>query len=133
MSIFFLQVKTKRQRKRESKATSREIIEDKDDSSGGEIPLETTSTQSQDSFSHKDSKLDENDEDKRKSKKKESQRKKKKNESGPMHFTANSEPRALDVLGDLEPSIFNEVSILFFIMHIINLIEMQMMRGRVSE
>lgn len=26
-----------------------------------------------------------------------------------MHFTANNEPRALDVLGDLDPSIFNEV------------------------
>lgn len=28
-----------------------------------------------------------------------------------MHFTANNEPRALDVLGDLDPSIFNEVNI----------------------
>ncbi|XP_012135150.1 chromodomain-helicase-DNA-binding protein 1 isoform X4 [Megachile rotundata] len=28
--------------------------------------------------------------------------------AGPMHFTANNEPRALDVLGDLDPSIFNE-------------------------
>ncbi|KAJ8678357.1 hypothetical protein QAD02_014144, partial [Eretmocerus hayati] len=28
--------------------------------------------------------------------------------TGPMHFTANNEPRALDVLGDLDPSIFNE-------------------------
>lgn len=27
-----------------------------------------------------------------------------------MHFTANNEPRALDVLGDLDPSIFNEVN-----------------------
>ena len=26
----------------------------------------------------------------------------------PMHFTANNEPRALDVLGDLDPNIFNE-------------------------
>lgn len=38
-------------------------------------------------------------------------KKKKKKETGPMHFTANSEPRALDVLGDLDPSIFNEVCI----------------------
>lgn len=30
-----------------------------------------------------------------------------------MHFTANNEPRALDVLGDLDPSIFNEVAINF--------------------
>lgn len=34
---------------------------------------------------------------------------KKTKQSGPMHFTANNEPRALDVLGDLDPSIFNEV------------------------
>ncbi|XP_046403987.1 chromodomain-helicase-DNA-binding protein 1 isoform X3 [Ischnura elegans] len=34
--------------------------------------------------------------------------KKKAKVSGPMHFTANSEPRALDVIGDLDPSIFNE-------------------------
>ncbi|XP_014289519.1 chromodomain-helicase-DNA-binding protein 1 [Halyomorpha halys] len=101
-------VKTKRQRKRDVKATSREIIEDKDDSSGGELPAETASTPSQDSFNHKDIKVEENDEEKKKGKKKDVQKKKKKNESGPMHFTANSEPRALDVLGDLEPSIFNE-------------------------
>lgn len=37
------------------------------------------------------------------------QKKRKKKETGPMHFTANSEPRSLDVLGDLEPSIFNKV------------------------
>lgn len=41
--------------------------------------------------------------------KKESRRgKKNKQPVGPMHFTANNEPRALDVLGDLDPSIFNE-------------------------
>lgn len=28
--------------------------------------------------------------------------------AGPMHFTANNEPRALNVLGDLDPSVFNE-------------------------
>lgn len=28
---------------------------------------------------------------------------------GPMHFTANNEPRALEVLGDLDPSVFEEV------------------------
>ncbi|XP_076760989.1 chromodomain-helicase-DNA-binding protein 1 isoform X3 [Xylocopa sonorina] len=28
--------------------------------------------------------------------------------AGPMHFTANNEPRALHILGDLDPSIFNE-------------------------
>lgn len=29
--------------------------------------------------------------------------------AGPMHFTANNEPRALEVLGDLDPSVFEEV------------------------
>lgn len=31
--------------------------------------------------------------------------------AGPMHFTANNEPRALEVLGDLDPSVFEEVNI----------------------
>lgn len=35
-------------------------------------------------------------------------KKNKKKQEGPMHFTANNEPRALDVLGDLDPSVFNE-------------------------
>lgn len=34
--------------------------------------------------------------------------KSKKKQAGPMHFTANNEPRALEVLGDLDPSIFNQ-------------------------
>lgn len=50
--------------------------------------------------------------DKKKSKSKESKKGKKKAETGPsnkpMHFTANNEPRAVDVLGDLDPNIFNE-------------------------
>lgn len=44
-----------------------------------------------------------------KKKKKEAKKSKKKQEANkPMHFTANNEPRALDVLGDLDPNIFNE-------------------------
>ena len=35
--------------------------------------------------------------------------KRKKKDTGPMHFTANSEPRAVDIIGDLDPAIFNEV------------------------
>lgn len=47
--------------------------------------------------------------EKKKKKDKDSKKSKKKQESNkPMHFTANSEPRALDVLGDLDPNIFNE-------------------------
>lgn len=34
-----------------------------------------------------------------------------KKNAGPMHFTANNEPRALEVLGDLDPSVFEEVCI----------------------
>ncbi|XP_031638255.1 chromodomain-helicase-DNA-binding protein 1 isoform X2 [Contarinia nasturtii] len=36
------------------------------------------------------------------------QKKNKTKVDGPMHFTANNEPRALDVLGGLDPSVFNE-------------------------
>lgn len=35
-------------------------------------------------------------------------KKSKGNAEGPMHFTANNEPRALTVLGDLDPNVFNE-------------------------
>lgn len=34
----------------------------------------------------------------------------KKKDAGPMHFTANSVPRAVEIIGDLDPAIFNEVS-----------------------
>lgn len=44
----------------------------------------------------------------KKSKANKEQKKSKKKADGPMHFTANNEPRALDVLGDLDPTIFNE-------------------------
>ncbi|XP_076641025.1 chromodomain-helicase-DNA-binding protein 1 isoform X4 [Halictus rubicundus] len=44
----------------------------------------------------------------KKEKKENKKAKKTKQATGPMHFTANNEPRALDVLGDLQPSIFNE-------------------------
>jgi chromodomain-helicase-DNA-binding protein 1 len=33
----------------------------------------------------------------------------KKKDAGPMHFTANSVPRAVEIIGELDPSIFNEV------------------------
>lgn len=47
--------------------------------------------------------------EKKKLKKEKKESRKKKKPTGPMHFTANSEPRALEIIGDLEPSIFNEV------------------------
>lgn len=34
--------------------------------------------------------------------------------AGPMHFTANHEPRALEVLGDLDPAVFEEVNLNYF-------------------
>lgn len=47
--------------------------------------------------------------EKKKKKDKEAKKSKKKLEANkPMHFTANNEPRALDILGDLDPNIFNE-------------------------
>lgn len=45
---------------------------------------------------------------KSKDKDRESKKNKKKYAEGPMHFTANNEPRALTVLGDLDPNVFNE-------------------------
>lgn len=39
---------------------------------------------------------------------KEQKKREKKNQNVPMHFTANNEPRALTVLGGLDPSVFNE-------------------------
>ncbi|KAL7044593.1 hypothetical protein ACKWTF_001993 [Chironomus riparius] len=48
-------------------------------------------------------------EKKKKKDHKESKKKTKKQDANkPMHFTANNEPRALDILGDLDPNIFNE-------------------------
>ncbi|KAI5745904.1 hypothetical protein M8J76_015368 [Diaphorina citri] len=77
----------KRAAKESKSALTKEIIED-DNSSGNEEGGE---------------KKDADDK-----KKKGPATKKKKKQEGPMHFTANSEPRALDVLGDLDPSVFNE-------------------------
>lgn len=44
--------------------------------------------------------------------------KSRKKPAGPMHFTANNEPRALEVLGDLDPSVFEEVC--FILLNIFN-------------
>jgi len=32
-----------------------------------------------------------------------------------MHFTANNEPRAVDVIGELDPPVFDEVNIILLI------------------
>lgn len=44
----------------------------------------------------------------KKSKANKEQKKNKSKAEGPMHFTANNEPARLDVLGGLDPSVFNE-------------------------
>ncbi|CAG9759544.1 unnamed protein product [Ceutorhynchus assimilis] len=45
---------------------------------------------------------------KKEKKEKKSKVKKEKKAAGPMHFTANHEPKAINVLGDLDPAIFTE-------------------------
>lgn len=112
--------KPKRQRKsKESKALTKEIIENDDVSSNDEFVSSGSLPSSV--ITKKNIKVlkkdDENEESpvkhavEKKEKKKEKKREKK--VAGPMHFTANNEPRALNVLGDLDPAIFNEVSIFF--------------------
>lgn len=63
---------------------------------------------------HDETSNDRKDRDKRRTKKdgkdrKVEKTKARKKPAGPMHFTANNEPRALEVLGDLDPSVFEEV------------------------
>lgn len=48
----------------------------------------------------------------KKEKKENKKAKKNKQAAGPMHFTANNEPRAVDVIGELDPPIFDEVNII---------------------
>lgn len=50
---------------------------------------------------------------KKEKKDKKEKAKKNKQAAGPMHFTANNEPRALDVLGELDPKIFDEVNVIY--------------------
>lgn len=62
--------------------------------------------------------IDDLPEEKKKDKKAKKERKdnkkakKNKQAAGPMHFTANNEPRAVDVIGELDPPIFDEVNII---------------------
>lgn len=112
--------KPKRQRKsKETKALTKEII-DNDDISSNEDSNIVSSTSTATSSQKKCKAVLKKDDDKEdnfskyhsEKKEKKKDKKKDKKTAGPMHFTANNEPRALDVLGDLDPSIFNEVSVL---------------------
>lgn len=113
--------KPKRQRKaRETKALTKEIIDNDDISSNDESTNVSTSSAAVSVIPKKTSKVKKEEETEecqvsssKTEKKERKKQKKEKKPAGPMHFTANNEPRALDVLGDLDPSIFNEVSICF--------------------
>ncbi|XP_044766089.1 chromodomain-helicase-DNA-binding protein 1 [Coccinella septempunctata] len=112
--------KPKRQRKvKETKALTKEIIEEDNISSNEEsssktvtsshnvsstVPKKTKAKKDEEVVKEEDNSLVEKPE-KEKKKKKE---KKEKKSAGPMHFTANNEPRALNVMGDLDPATFTE-------------------------
>lgn len=115
MSLFQATAKTKRVRKtkeaREGKHISKETI-DHDDSTDDESPPKTVNDEDKtgNAVAGKD------DDRKKINKKDVSKRepKKKKNISGPLHITANNEPVAIGVIGDLDPTIFNQVSVRLF-------------------
>ncbi|XP_024942865.1 chromodomain-helicase-DNA-binding protein 1 isoform X3 [Cephus cinctus] len=102
-------------------AITKEIIED-NDSSGDEskkskpkvdkqlVKKEEEFVLKREIKEESDAACEEKKKEKKVKKEKKESKKNKKNKQpvGPMHFTANNEPRALDVLGDLDPSIFNE-------------------------
>lgn len=114
--------KPKRTRKTKERALTKEIIEH-DESSNDESNTTASTTTPVCSLTQvtppslkktiKSKKEEDTSEDivtsYSKDKKEKKKAKKEKKMAGPMHFTANNEPRALDVLGDLDPSIFNEV------------------------
>ncbi|XP_050313166.1 chromodomain-helicase-DNA-binding protein 1 [Anthonomus grandis grandis] len=110
--------KPKRQRKaREVKdPKSKQTIEN-DSSSNDESPAiqSSQSTNSLNSIkkkSHKEAKKeltnDKESPDEHVVKKEKKKVKKEKKSAGPMHFTANNEPKAINVTGELDPAIFNE-------------------------
>lgn len=134
-------VKPKKPRK--PKAVSKSLIGETEDISSGEDftlnspPPNNPTRRSSSSKTPKSGKVKTEDEDSHmeartedervsvdvKERKKESAAKKdkkvKKKDAGPMHFTANSVPRAVEIIGDLDPAIFNEVCFLFFSNHIL--------------
>lgn len=98
--------KVKRVRKvKESKIVSKEAVDHEEISSGDE--KKKRKEKSQDGAASEMVNDDENSSKNSISKKKVKESKKK-NSNKPMHFTANNEPRALEVLGDLDPNVFNE-------------------------
>ncbi|KAL6265265.1 hypothetical protein P5V15_002045 [Pogonomyrmex californicus] len=106
---------------KEKTAITKEIVED-NDSSGDENKksksrVDKSAAKKEDENSTKkeikeevDDLSDEKKRDKKVKKEKKDNKKVKKNKqtAGPMHFTANNEPRAVDVIGELDPPIFDE-------------------------
>ncbi|XP_070171806.1 chromodomain-helicase-DNA-binding protein 1 isoform X3 [Polyergus mexicanus] len=102
-------------------AITKEIVED-NDTSGDETKKSKSKNdksgvkKEEDIVAKKEIKdeIDDLSDDKKKDKKikkeKKENKKAKKNKqaAGPMHFTANNEPRAVDVIGELDPPIFDE-------------------------
>lgn len=105
--------KPKRQRKaRETKALTKEIIENDnisdDDDVSNQTAVAVTSHRKITRPKREEDVNEDSNASKPPEKKEKKKAKKEKKMAGPMHFTANSEPQALDVLGDLDPSVFNE-------------------------
>ncbi|KAK3920680.1 Chromodomain-helicase-DNA-binding protein 1 [Frankliniella fusca] len=124
--------KPKRQRKAAVKALTKEIVDD--DSSGDDntnmsaaTSLNSSNMQKRSTKKNSDGKKSDDDDDLKDSKddlkdvkekvekkkkakvmKEKKEKKKKNKQEGPMHFTANSEPVSLDLLGNLDPAIFSE-------------------------
>ncbi|XP_012220064.1 chromodomain-helicase-DNA-binding protein 1 isoform X2 [Linepithema humile] len=109
-----------RKPRKPKEAITKEIVED-NDSSGDENKKSKSKadksamkkeeeTAAKEIKEEADDLSDEKKKDKKVKKEKKENKKAKKNKqaAGPMHFTANNEPRALDVLGELEPKIFDE-------------------------
>ncbi|KAL3289544.1 hypothetical protein HHI36_022961 [Cryptolaemus montrouzieri] len=114
--------KPKRQRKvRETKALTKEIIEDdiisSNDESSNKTPISSQNSSSATPKKYKATKKEDDIKEEEishskptveKPEKKKKKEKKEKKAAGPMHFTANNEPRALNVMGDLDPATFTE-------------------------
>ncbi|XP_070517444.1 chromodomain-helicase-DNA-binding protein 1 isoform X3 [Cardiocondyla obscurior] len=127
--VFFLQLETEckarirkpRKTKEMKTAITKEIVED-NESSGDENKKSKSRIdksmlkRDEENVAKKEAKeeisdlSDEKKKDKKAKKEKKDNKKMKKNKqaAGPMHFTANNEPRAVDVIGELDPPVFDE-------------------------